>query len=295
MNVWIAIRTRPAGWRCFGPAEYAALYRAYREDRKPGVVLLEFDPAESARLQAACREHGVTVGSAVSAACLGAHAEITGGFSKSQRALMVPFDVRRRTDPPVGEVFCLCVGSIRLPFAYSLQKTFRENAELLHRAVHSRLKGPDPVGLDIPAFEPSLIDALSAFGPFADRVPEAYTRTEILQRFVRDTGSVAFSFTRNFEKGIPGFVPSNIGRIDVPESPGDLRLDRLVFLPSVSELNPLIVGGIGAGGRMVFSLPFVDPPAKTGLSPEQEMIRIRNRALELLGFPEKVHEGTVCS
>jgi hypothetical protein len=46
---------------------------------------------------------------------------------------------------------------------------------------------------------------------------------------------------------------------------------------------------------MVFSLPFVDPPAKTGLSPEQEMIRIRNRALELLGFPEKVHEGTVCS
>ncbi len=79
----------------------------------------------------------------------------------------------------------------------------------------------------------------------------------------------------------------------MPETAGDLRLERLVFLPSSSEINPLILGGISAGGRIVFSLPFVDPPAKTGISPEPELIRIRNRALELLGFPEKVHPEPV--
>lgn len=43
-------------------------------------------------------------------------------------------------------------------------------------------------------------------------------------------------------------------------------------------------------GRTIFSLPFVDPPAKTGVSPEPETIRNRNRALEYLGFPEKVSD-----
>ncbi|MDD1693815.1 MAG: condensation domain-containing protein [Methanoregula sp.] len=136
----------------FGQKEFAALYRGYWEDRKPGVVLFEFDRNESARLQAACREHGISVGSALSAACLGAHAEITGGFPKSQQAIMVPFDIRRRADPPLGEVFCLFVGSLRLPFAYAPEKSFWENTTALHTKIHTLLKNPDPAGLDVPAF-----------------------------------------------------------------------------------------------------------------------------------------------
>jgi len=277
----------------FGPEEYTALYRGYWEGRRPGVVLLEFDKDESRQLQATCREYGITVGSAVSAACLGAHAELTGGFPKPQRAIMVPFDIRRRADPPLGDVFCLCVGSVRLPFAYDMKKSFRENAVSLHGAVHALLKNPDPAGLDIPAFDPNLTDAMSAFGMFTDKVPEVYSRTESLQRFSRDTGNFVLTLNRNFEKSIPGFVPSNLGRIDVPESFDGIRLERLVFLPAASELNPLVLGGIGVNGTMTFSLLFVDPPAKTGISPEPEMIQIRNRALELLGFPEKVHPGTI--
>lgn len=53
------------------------------------------------------------------------------------------------------------------------------------------------------------------------------------------------------------------------------------------------MGGIGTDDRMTFTLTYVDPPAKTGISPEPEMIRIRNRALELLGFPEKVNEKVI--
>lgn len=274
----------------FGPAEYAALYRAYWEGRKPGLVLFEFDPEESARLLAVCRGHGVTVGSALAAACLAAHNDIAGGFSQKQQALMVPYDMRRRAKP-VEDVFCFCAGGLQFPLTYSPEKQFWDNAAALHRAIHTRLENPDPSEAYVPDFEPSLIDALSAFSLFVDRVPGAYARTEVLQRFIRDTGNMVFSFNRNYERDIPGFVPSNLGKVDIPESSDGIRLDRLVFLPSASELNPLVLGGIGAGGRTIFSLPFVDPPAKTGISPEPEMIRIRNRALEYLGFPEKVHPG----
>lgn len=271
----------------FGPEEYAALYRTYWEKRRPGLVLFEFDPAESARMQATCRENGVSVGSAVAAACLAAHADITGGFSKSQQTVLVPYDLRRRVQPPTGDVFCFCAGGIRLKYAYSPEKPFWDNAVALHKAIHTYLKNPSPAPL--PAFEPSLIDALAGFGVFTSKVPEAYAKTSTLQRFAADTGNIVVSFTHNIDTTFPGFTPSNLGRIDMPESYAGPRLERLVFLPASSEINPLVLGGIGACGGMVFALTFVDPPAKTGVSPEPEMIRIRNRALEYLGFPEMVH------
>ena len=276
----------------FGPDEYTALYTEYWKNRKPGFVMMEFDRDESARLQAKCREHQVTIGSAVSGACLGAHQEITGGFSPRQQALMVPFDIRRRSDPPVGDVFCLCVGSLRLPFTYAADKPFWDNAVLLHKAIHQLLDNPDPSGLDMPPFDHSLLDAMAAFSPFSDLVPEAYSQTETLRRFIQDSGNIAMTLNRNFQNMIPGFIPSNLGKIEVPESGGHLFLDRLAFFPSFSEINPLVMGGIGTPDRMTFTLPYVDPPAKTGVSPEPQMIRIRNRALEYLGFPEKVSEQT---
>ncbi len=275
----------------FGPDEYMALYRTYWEKRRPGLVLFEFDPAESARLHAACREYGVTLGSAVSAACLAAYADIVGAFSKNQQVVVVPHDLRRRAQLPVGDVFCFCAGGIRIQYMYSPEKPFWDNAVALHKTIHTRLENPTPADSDLPAFEPSLIDALAGFGLFTDKVPKAYIKTAALQRFTDDTGNVAFSFTRNLEKTFPGFIPSNLGRIAMPESEGGPLLERLVFLPAASELNPLVMGGIGVNGSMTFTLPFVDPPVKTGISPEPQMIRIRNRALEYLGFPDKVHPG----
>jgi len=63
------------------------------------------------------------------------------------------------------------------------------------------------------------------------------------------------------------------------------------FLPATSEITPPDPGGIGAGGRMVFTLTFADPP--TGISLLPEVILIRNRALELPGFLENVHQESM--
>lgn len=277
----------------FGPEEYSTLYEEYWKNRSPGIVMMEFDKDESVRLLEKCREHQVTVGSAVSSAFLGAYQEIIGEFSSRQQAIMVPFDIRRRSEPPIGDVFCFCVGSLRLPFSYQIKKTFWENTVILNKAIHLLLKNPDPSGLDMPPFDHSLLDAMAAFAPFSDLAPKAYSQTEIFRRFIQDSGNIAMTLNRNFQNMIPGFIPSNLGKIEIPESNDELYLERLVFLPSASEINPLVMGGIGTDDRMTFTLTYVDPPAKTGISPEPEMIRIRNRALELLGFPEKVNEKVI--
>jgi hypothetical protein len=85
-----------------------------------------------------------------------------------------------------------------------------------------------------------------------------------------------------------GIIPSNLGKLNIPMTYGNLLIDRMVFLPSISESVPLVLGAISAGGKMVLSLTFAEPMQKSGSSPESNMIQIRNRMLEYMGFPDNV-------
>ena len=200
---------------------------------------------------------------------------------------MVPYDMRRRTKPPVEDVFSFCAGGLRFPLTYSPEKQFWDNAAALHRAIHTRLGSPDPSEAYVPDFEPSLIDALSAFSLFVDRVPGAYARTEVLQRFIHDIGNMVFSFNRNYERDIPGFVPSNLGKIDIPESSAGIRLDRLVFLPSASELNHLVLGGIGAGEERSFPCRLSTRPQRPGSPPSRRRSGTGTGRWSISGSPKK--------
>jgi hypothetical protein len=53
---------------------------------------------------------------------------------------MVPYDMRRRTKPPVEDVFSFCAGGPRFLLTYSPEKQFWDNAAALHRAIHMRLE-----------------------------------------------------------------------------------------------------------------------------------------------------------
>lgn len=64
----------------------------------------------------------------------------------------------------------------------------------------------------MPPFDHSLLDAMAAFAPFSDLVPKAYSQTEILRRFIQDSGNIAMTLNRNFQNMIPGFIPSNLGK-----------------------------------------------------------------------------------
>ena len=277
----------------FFQADYAAITRAYWEKMKCGAVLIELDNQESQIFLEKCRKEGVTVGSAVTAACIAAHNDILDPFTKNLKLVSVPFDLRRHATTSVGDVFCLCVGAPSFPYTYDVKKTFWENAAVLHQEVHKRVEKLDSTGLEVPGFEPSFIDAFACFGPMFKAIPETYSQTDNLSRFAQDKKNVAFSFTHNNKNMTPGTIPSNLGKLNLQTTYGNLHLDRMVFLPAISEIVPLILGGIGAGGRIVFSLTFAEPIRNNSSSREQDMIRIRNRALEYIGFPEKVSERAI--
>ena len=109
----------------------------------------------------------------------------------------------------------------------------------------------------------------------------------------RDTKNVAYTLSRKCTSNFPGTINTNLGRLDHPETYGNLRLDRMLFIPGASMFIPLILGGVGQSGKLVFSLNYVEDIGDDGSSLARDMIRVRNRALEYLGFPKKANDSAM--
>jgi NRPS condensation-like uncharacterized protein len=277
----------------FDHNDFNALQTAYWEKNQFGTVLLELDSPETKVLSKRCKDKGVTVGSSVTAAFIAAYEDVIGPFVGDKKQISIPFDLRRHATSPVDDIFCLCVGASRFPYNYNSKKSFWENALVLHNEIHERVKKLDWNGIAIPDFDPAFLDATSRFAPLKEVIPEAYSRTENLKRFSEDTKNIAFLIAKKTDKkSQPGVIPSNLGRINIPESYGDLQIDRMVFIPSGSYFVPLVLGGISICDKMVFSMNYPEPK-NIGDSMTNEMIEIRNKALEYLGFSDAMSENTI--
>jgi len=273
----------------FSQEDYEAFFTKYWEKARIGAVMLELDGNDLTRLSETCKFHRLSIGSAVTAACIAAREDVIAPFTGSFRVVMVPFDLRRRVKPPIDDVFSLCIGSPRFSYVYDSRKPFWENAARLHSEIHHRINKLDSSGLDVPDLESSLIDAFASFGIYRDLVPGILSCTETFRRFSQDEKNIVFTLGKKFYKYTLGIVSSNLGRLSIPDRYGDLKIERMIFLPGVSEVTPIVLGGVSIDGNMVFNMTFVDRDTGEDLHQEKEMIRIRNRALEYLGFPYKVH------
>ncbi|RQW79677.1 MAG: hypothetical protein EHM14_07840 [Methanothrix sp.] len=271
--------------------DFNKIHAAYWEKYRYSIVFLQLEPEESSDLVARCRENEVTIGSALTTAFLAAYHEVIGPLPKNKKTISIPFDLRRHLENDIGECFCFLTGGFNFPFAYDQKKSFWKNAADLHKIIQKRVEMLDNSGLDMEAFDPTLIDAFFNLAPYIKIVPDAYNQTENLSAFANDKKSAALKISNNAVSKLPGLTTTNLGHLDFPEIYGSLRLDRLFLVPSAGENIPLILGGAGVCGKIVFSLNYLEQKNSNNPPPTRDMIRIRNIALEYLGFPEKANES----
>lgn len=276
----------------FDHKDAVAVQEAYWERYKFNTALLELEPSETKSLLKQCRDNGVSIGSAVITAFIAAHEDTVGPFVKNQKQLWVPFDMRRHTTTSIGDVFGLCIGAPRFSYTYNSKKAFWENAAVLHNAIHKRVAKLDSHTMETHDSHPTFMDALSSFALLKEIVPEAYTKTENLKRYFQDEKNITFSFAKRSKSMVPGAIPSNLGPLDIPEIYGDLKIDKMMFFPVISDSVPLNLGGVSIGDKMIFSLSYPES-RDMGTITTGEMIQIRNRALEYLGFPDKTSEKSI--
>lgn len=273
--------------------DFNGIHAAYWEKNRYSIALLKLEPEETCNLTARCREKGVTIGSALAAAFLAAYCEVIGPLPKNKRTISIPFDLRRHFKEGRVEGFCFLSGGFNFPFAYDQKKSFWKNTADLHKIIQRRVGMLDNTGLDMEHFDPTLIDAFFNLAPYTKQIPDAFNQTENLSAFARDKKSPAITISNKILSKLPGFITTNLGRLDYPEMYGDLRLDRMFLIPSTGEYVPLVLGGVGVCSKLTFSLNYLERNDSNDSSSTRDMIRIRNRALEYLGFPEKANESAM--
>ncbi len=276
----------------FSQEDFCIIYEALAGRIRHEIVILQLEPEETLDLVARCRENGATVTSAMTAAFLAAYQEIRGQLPENRRTIQVPFDLRRRLGANRGNFLGFFVGAFKFPFAYDSKKTFWKNAHELLETIRKNAEMLDNSAINMEPFDPTLVDAFTNCAPYVDLLPEAFSQTENLSAFAKDRENIAFELCSKAVYNLPGTISTNIGRLYFPELYGTLRVDRIFFVAPASEAFPLFIAGVSVNDRLAFSLNYVEQVGG-GYALTRDMIRIRNRALEYLGFPEKASDRTI--
>lgn len=290
-NLNLQWRQRP---HYFSQADFIEVHKAYWKKMQHKIVLLQLEPEETSVLVGKCRENGVTIISATTAAFIAAYQDVVGPFPADKNIIAIPYDLRRRLPESIREAFCFFVGASAFPITYDNKKDIWGNAQEIYNIIHKDLEKLNSAGLEIDLFDPTLIDASFGFAPLVQSVPEAFEGTENLSVFAHDTENIAFVLSGSLKAATPAILNTNLGNLNYPETYGNLRLDRLFFATGASRDIPLLPAGIGFNGKLAFTLNYaMDMKDDDGPSVDKNMISIRNRVLELLGFPNKVNDRAV--
>jgi len=333
----------------FDHEDFLAIHRAFWDRYAYRIVLFELETGDAETLLAACREHHVTIGSAVTVAFLAAWQDmqeekryeepdnaragtgivvdspqpVPGGGPDAWQAnpetrekgpartgklepdlfhsgegegredlepgsrkhtIVLPYDLRKRLDDHVGDVFCLFVGSIQVRTAYYRKRSFWENARDFHELAREKIDAREFFGpaVEIERFDPTLMDAFMSYTLYAKEVKKGDPKYEKLSAFAEANDNIAHILAGRTLSLFPDIIATNMGRADIPGSFGDLELENLYIAPSAST-TPLVLGGIGTDHSVTFTINIL---AEKGTEPERtmDMERVRDGAMKYLGF-----------
>jgi len=281
----VAMRKINAQWRkrpYFGDAEdYRSIHRAYWDRYAYRILTLEPTAEETKGLVERCRDHGVTVNSAICAAFRNAYKEVGGVMRGRKQTIAVPIDMRARLRQDAGDVFGLYVGSMMIRFRATGE--FWKDAKRFHTEAEKRIKSrKDVFGMfyAIESMDHTLLDVLVSDAALASMVAAGDPRYEKLRAFATDGKSQAIKMSRRFASAMPGTVVTNLSRLPFPSVYGDLELQSMLFAGGTGPDFPLAISSVAVSGRMTIALNYLDGTETADLMPQT----LRGAA-DLLGLP----------
>ena len=273
------------GWRkssiVFDQQDYESIQQAYWNNFEYRILFMELDALQTKNLLERCRAHGVTVNSALCAAFIGAYQKFRGGFKGAKKNVAIPVDLRNRMEPKVEGVLSLYVGSLNFPYKYNKRKMFWDNARAFHDLVTKKMEKQNlfETFFALEAMDHTLLEAMLTFAATAKYVQPGSNRYAKLSRFAHDGKNQANKMCKRFVSNLPGTVMTNLGKANIPEDYGNLKIEKMHFLPSTSESFPLALGVITAGGQLSLTVNYVHQCRENEL---KQIVAEAKRLLEIL-------------
>lgn len=285
MTKWI-VKKLNSDWKKdeahFDQEDFENIHQAYWQRHEYRVESIELSEKQSDQLVAKCREHHITVNSALGAAFLAAHHELHGPFTKGKRNAALPVDLRNRLDMPAGDVLCFYISRVVFHYEHNPEEGFWQNAARFHDIANKTVETTNLFApfVAVEGLEPRLLDAMSSFGTLAETVPEGSSRYEKLSAFAAKEKNPAIKLSKRFLRMSPGLILTNLGKPDMPDTYGDIKVQKMFFAPSTDKRFPLVIGAVTVGGRLIATINYVDEDRQASLS--DAMKKIADKALGYL-------------
>ncbi len=199
---------------------------------------------------------------------------------------MIPYDLRRRSDR-FQNTFCFFVSSAEIPLKNVINAGFWCAVKMLHAEIIKKIDDRSVLDIinDIQSLDDSILDTLG-LASSAVYIPSDSANYERVYAFLNDKKNMANVLTRKFKNEMPGVVMTNLGRMNFPESFGNIKLEKMFFTPSASEAIPLQLGAAGVSGTLTLTINYIDDLEQPDSKRTAEYIQIRNKALDYLGFAD---------
>ena len=215
--------------------------RYWQENADIRLLAWQLSESETARLVKRCRKEVITVNSVLWAAFLVAQDRVQGSDELFRNRAGLAISTREKLKVPVGESFGFYASSHRVILKKYQGKSFWDAARTVHEQLKRSIESADPFKMLLATLlAPTLIDSLyfSKYGFSRNGMSD-----KLLKKMMWDKV--------NF-----GCVITNVGRVDIPTTYGDLQLDA-VYGPLVySDVNEKTVGVITVGNRATFWMSY---------------------------------------
>lgn len=268
----------------FDQEDYRDLNEAYWTNFTHHMLTVELSEAETSTLVERCRNKGVTVNTALTAAFAGAQTVVQGDKPYHSK-IAIAGSLRDRLPKPAGEVMGFYAGLVTPKFKYNRNKGFWENAQRLHQKAKGLYtdKNLFMAAVFNAHFESAIREA-TTFKMLGKLVPAHASRYEKISSFsTRDDVVLGVIKRRKVDSPnniIMGLAVTNLTRLDFPREYDSLELDRLYMNPGsgapLGNIN-LIVGVVTCAGKLSLVLEYAEESVDT-----ETMEKIKDKAMEFL-------------
>jgi NRPS condensation-like uncharacterized protein len=217
----------------------------------------QLSEAETAKLVKCCKEKGITVNSLLWAAFLIAQDKVQGSSEAFRNRAGLAISTRDKLKVPVGESFGFYASSHRVVLSKYQDKNFWDAVRTIHEQLRRSIDSADPFKmLSSTWLCPTLIDSLyfSKYGFSPNRISN-----KLLKKMMWDKVNY-------------GCVITNVGRVDIPTSYGDLQLEAIYGPLVYSDVNEKTVGVITTGNRATFWMSYNESVIDSGTATQFRVV-----------------------
>jgi NRPS condensation-like uncharacterized protein len=250
------------------------LHNRYWEKNAGAQLLIgQLSELETSQFVKCCKKEGVTVNSALWAAFLSVQHEVQGSNKRFRSRAGLAISTRDKLKVPVGESFGFYASSHKVLLKQYQNKSFWYAARTVHKQLRHSIESANPFRmLSATLLDPTLLDSLyfCKYGFAKNRMSD-----KLLKKMFWDRINFGFSIT-------------NVGRVDIPTSYGDLKLDAVYGPVVYSDVNEKTVGVITVGNKLSFIMSYNVSNVDSDIAE-----RLRGNVLELVREATELSDGNL--